>query len=246
MRDFDVFHTKMSFPLAALSTFLAAQLLFVCAFHIWKTTCVYTYSVTDYSPWKYRRKYLTVWCHLLRCTTVFTILMSQATMYYTRNRKQKPFWQEKHYLSSIMLTYSALTIVNHNRMVYRLVFHFNKNIFILFHTLHVCKQSRYCLYHLVVHVQIIVPKMFSTWARKCSAEVRIFAPKHSYLTRILKRTLQTDKYQNILLYKKMACFHIWAASWQNQQNECSPSEDSDQPRHLPSLLRVFPVRSMGN
>ena len=25
---------------------------------------------------------------------------------------------------------------------------------------------------------------------------------------------------------------IWAASWQNQQNECAPSEDSDQPGHL--------------
>ena len=34
---------------------------------------------------------------------------------------------------------------------------------------------------------------------------------------------------------------IWAASWQNQQNECAPSEDSDQPGHLPSLIRVFAV-----
>ena len=28
----------------------------------------------------------------------------------------------------------------------------------------------------------------------------------------------------------------------NQQNECSPSEDSDQPGHPPSLIRVFAVR----
>ena len=34
----------------------------------------------------------------------------------------------------------------------------------------------------------------------------------------------------------------WAASWQNQQNDCAPSEDSDQPGHSPSLIRVFPVR----
>ena len=27
----------------------------------------------------------------------------------------------------------------------------------------------------------------------------------------------------------------WAASWQNQQNDCAPSEDSDQPGHPPSL-----------
>ena len=35
---------------------------------------------------------------------------------------------------------------------------------------------------------------------------------------------------------------IWATTWQNQQNECAPSEDSDQPGHQPSLIRVFAVR----
>ena len=39
---------------------------------------------------------------------------------------------------------------------------------------------------------------------------------------------------------------IWAAAWQNQQNECAHSEDSDQPGHPPSLIRVFPVRSKGS
>ena len=34
----------------------------------------------------------------------------------------------------------------------------------------------------------------------------------------------------------------WAATWQNQQNECAPSEDSDEPGHPPSLIRVFSVR----
>ena len=34
----------------------------------------------------------------------------------------------------------------------------------------------------------------------------------------------------------------WATTRQNQQNECAPSEDSDQPGHLPSLIRVFAVR----
>ena len=34
----------------------------------------------------------------------------------------------------------------------------------------------------------------------------------------------------------------WAATWQNQQSDCAPSEDSDQPGHLPSLIRVFAVR----
>ena len=34
----------------------------------------------------------------------------------------------------------------------------------------------------------------------------------------------------------------WAATWQNQQNDCAPSEDSAQPGHPPSLIRVFDVR----
>ena len=33
----------------------------------------------------------------------------------------------------------------------------------------------------------------------------------------------------------------WAAIWQNQQMNCAPSEDSDQPGHPPSLIRVFTV-----
>ena len=35
---------------------------------------------------------------------------------------------------------------------------------------------------------------------------------------------------------------IWVAIWQNQQNDCAPSEDSDQPGHSPSLIKVFAVR----
>ena len=30
----------------------------------------------------------------------------------------------------------------------------------------------------------------------------------------------------------------------NQQSDCAPSEDSDQPGHSPSLIRVFALRSM--
>ena len=33
----------------------------------------------------------------------------------------------------------------------------------------------------------------------------------------------------------------WATTWQNQQSDCAPSEDSDQPVHPPSLFRVFAV-----
>ena len=36
--------------------------------------------------------------------------------------------------------------------------------------------------------------------------------------------------------------NTWAATWQNQQSECLPSEDSDQPGHPPSLIRIFVIR----
>ena len=35
---------------------------------------------------------------------------------------------------------------------------------------------------------------------------------------------------------------MWATTWQNHQNECAPSEASDQPEHPPSLIRVFALR----
>ena len=35
---------------------------------------------------------------------------------------------------------------------------------------------------------------------------------------------------------------LWAVTGQNQQNECPTSEDSDQPWHPPSLMRVFSFR----
>ena len=38
----------------------------------------------------------------------------------------------------------------------------------------------------------------------------------------------------------------WAATWQNQQSDCAPSEDSDRSGHPPSLIRVFAVRLMGS
>ena len=37
-----------------------------------------------------------------------------------------------------------------------------------------------------------------------------------------------------------------ATTWQNQQNACTPSEDSGQPGHPPSLIRVFAVHSVGS
>ena len=36
--------------------------------------------------------------------------------------------------------------------------------------------------------------------------------------------------------------HDWAATWQNQQSDCAPSEDSDQPGH-PRRLTVHPAKT---
>ena len=41
---------------------------------------------------------------------------------------------------------------------------------------------------------------------------------------------------------KLKLILIWTATWQTQQNECAPIEDSDQPGHPPSLIRDFAVR----
>ena len=39
---------------------------------------------------------------------------------------------------------------------------------------------------------------------------------------------------------------IWATTWQIKQSDCAPSEDSGQPGHPPSLIRVLDVCSMGS
>ena len=45
--------------------------------------------------------------------------------------------------------------------------------------------------------------------------------------------------KNVIFYQ-----NIWAATWQHQQSDCAPSEDSDQPGHPPSLIRVFGMPSL--
>ena len=58
--------------------------------------------------------------------------------------------------------------------------------------------------------------------------------------------LQLHVYYKQIFYS-LICYKaaIWETSWQNQQNDCAPSEDWDQPGHPPSLIRVFAMRSIG-
>ena len=48
--------------------------------------------------------------------------------------------------------------------------------------------------------------------------------------------------REVQIEKSVTRVTIWAASWQNQQNDCAPSEDSDQPGHPRGLIKVFAVR----
>ena len=65
-----------------------------------------------------------------------------------------------------------------------------------------------------------------------------------------QHTLGIDQYPQIVRLPSEWFFRqhktkrkkIWAATRQNQQCGCAPSEDSDQPGHPPSLIRVFAVR----
>ena len=83
-----------------------------------------------------------------------------------------------------------------------------------------------------------------------------FYRSHLTLTKVMTKCLFQDSNEMLRCVtsckQMVACNadfkvkYIWAASWQNQQNDCAPSEDSDQPGHLPSLIRVFAVHSMGS
>ena len=64
---------------------------------------------------------------------------------------------------------------------------------------------------------------------------------HLWYALICVSEMITSPSSVLWLWPELYCLN-WTASWQNQQNECVPSEDSDQPGHPPSLIRVFAVR----
>ena len=63
-------------------------------------------------------------------------------------------------------------------------------------------------------------------------ELMIFSPvEHS-------DHLAWGKKELVCLCLSRICLFIWAATWQNRQNECAPSEDSDQAGHPPNLISL--------
>ena len=115
-----------------------------------------------------------------------------------------------------------------------------------------CPKKR----HSAISVNLVWHLMTLAWCQKLShveilsgvQNYHVFTIKllslHQFLCSIKRLT-----YPSLVIHSE---FSIWsmsdmlmnirAASWQNQQNDCAPSEDSDQPGHLPSLIRVFAVR----
>ena len=89
----------------------------------------------------------------------------------------------------------------------------------------------------VLHT-VLLPKPWPSkeqwWANRKTG-TRFYAPFDRFVSpEISSKKTMTSKDRKFQL--------IWATTWQNQQNECAPSEDSDQPWHPPSLIRVFAVR----
>ena len=92
---------------------------------------------------------------------------------------------------------------------------------------------------------------FSTQTTEMHILVVIMLHQHKFCVyngkRKLKLPIMCENSVLLALYQFLFCFvNIWARTWQNQQNECAPSENSDQPGHSPSLIRVIAVRSMGS
>ena len=98
------------------------------------------------------------------------------------------------------------------------------------------------LYEVFLYILYIFPDhslpFFSTCQVK-SSDVISCPWYHFFSCCYIPELLQKDK---------MLVMHlsIWAATLQNQQSDCEPSEDTDQPGHPSSLIRVFTVLLMGS
>ena len=98
-----------------------------------------------------------------------------------------------------------------------------------------CEKAKFCLqmaqafpYQNVGYCSIYLARleMSGSW-RAIKSNFKNLHKEYSYLHySLLSSDLQT----------------IWATTRQNQQSDCVPREDSDQPGYLPSLIRVFIVR----
>ena len=75
---------------------------------------------------------------------------------------------------------------------------------------------------------------------KVSRWTIVTRPLQLQLRKTLNLCSVNSFYSNSVCCLRLWCLKKWAGTQQNQQNDkCAPSEDWDQPGHLPSLIRVF-------
>ena len=89
-----------------------------------------------------------------------------------------------------------------------------------------------------IGLRIWLPYILGHFARLGMKDSIIFKSKRFYCSVSVVRAY----------IMSLSTFSSWAASWQNKQNDCAPSEDSDLPISLGigPVWSVFPVHSIGN
>ena len=86
--------------------------------------------------------------------------------------------------------------------------------------------------------QILLQSLLHCELKKYSIDIYVY-----FCCLLFRKWIGSRSEWILTIFAKSCCFiSIWAMTCQNQQSKCAPSEDSGQPRHPPSLIRVFAVR----
>ena len=86
------------------------------------------------------------------------------------------------------------------------------------------------------------------WLWHCLLDIFLICGTRVTFSKTSNHEGESHRLYNVAWCRSLNCNHQhnWAATWQNQQGDCAPSEDSDQPGHPPSLIRDFAVRTVGS
>ena len=93
--------------------------------------------------------------------------------------------------------------------------------------------------HFVGFVMRCLKYLFALKVSDMNDNFRLYEVHFKHLSRLMRKG-------SLVLCGLCSFKHTWAMTCQSQLNECAPSEDSDQPRHPPSLIRDFAVHSVGS
>ena len=106
-------------------------------------------------------------------------------------------------------------------------------------------------------VGFVMSRLKWAWLDKCSISVSksdwikwvikwVVELILSLFQRIFIMNIISQSDSHVLNLPLLFSNYTWATTWQSQQSECVPREDSDQTGHPPNLIRVFAVRSIGS